>query len=162
LDFRSDRYPLRVSSDVVTNNQPPRSEQRRAVAQQVVVWNCENTPQIVYSDTTLTQPRVPARSFSNIIPRGARRGVGWCVVVGTRPTPRRPAQGNFRPLEARLALAVYRETCQQIDSKALTAHDVVGCYSPTCREEVFSETARNKKTSHPHLRHLFMEHGLCQ
>jgi hypothetical protein len=115
------------------------------VAQQVAVWNCENTPQFVNSDTTLTQPRVPVRSSSNIVPRGALRGVGWCVwwvggVFYTRPTPRRPAQGNFRPLAARLALAVQRETCQQIDPEALTAHDVVGYYSPRCREEVFSET----------------------
>jgi hypothetical protein len=54
------------------------------------------------------------------------------LIEVTRPNPRRPTQGNFRPLAARLALAVHRETCQKIDPEALTAHEVVGCHSPRC------------------------------
>jgi hypothetical protein len=73
------------------------------VAQHGAVWNCENTPQIVNSDTTLTLPRVPVRSSSNIVLRGARRG-GWlvclsCGVVGPGPAlegPHRVTSGRWR------------------------------------------------------------------
>lgn len=84
------------------------------VAQQGAVWNCENTPQIVNSDTTLTLPRVPVRSSSNIVLRGARRGGGWYVCRVALWGPAQPSRARirvtFRPLAARLVIAVRRET----------------------------------------------------